>query len=351
MKIAVDCSKLNTEKKTGTHRFLTGFLEELSKRKDIELTFYFNYLDKKLVNYPFLKKGDIKILETKLYTQLGLLKEIEKFDYFIFPWQTVPVLSFFTQGNAIAIIHDSGYTFKTKFFTFLAQIFAKVIFSVSESTRKSLLRNSFVITEGVDEKIFYKIKEDDLRKLKLQHGLPEKFLLSVGRIEERKNIFNNIKAFSKISKFYPNLKYCFIGNFEIEDKLIYSFINSLDINPDQIIFKNYVDDEVLNLYLNSCEFLIFTSQDEGFGLPVLEAYSIGKWVVLSEIQQLAEFVLSAKQVVPHNNPQEIASTIVYFLTNKLKLKKEFNPSDLLKKFSWKNSVDLFLEKLESYDRK
>jgi len=347
MKIAVECSKLNTDKKTGTHRFLIGFLEELSLRKDISITFYFNKLDKNLVNYKFLKKGSVVTLNQENYTQLGLLKELNKYDYFVFPWQTVPVLNFLYGGNVIAIIHDLGFTFKTKLFTFLALIFSKKLFSVSKTTADRLFRKSVLITEGVDSRIFYKIKEVELPKLKKQYNVPEKFLLSVGRIEERKNIFNNLEAFSKISKFYPSLKYCFIGNFELEEKIIYSFIDKLEIDRNQVVFKDYVSDEELNVYLNSCELLIFTSQHEGFGLPVLEAYAVGKWVILSKIQQLADLSLTAKQLVDQNNPKEIAESIVYFLSNKLKLKKDFLPENLLNTHSWKNSVDLFLEGLSN----
>lgn len=346
IKIAFDCSKLNTPDKSGTHRFLISFLNELSKRKDIELFYYFNFVNRDLIDYPFLNKGKAIELNTSYYTQLGLLKELPKYDYFVFPWQTVPVLSFLYSGNVVSIIHDTGYSFRTKFFTFFTQIFSKKIFSVSVSTAKSLFRESIPITEGVDSEIFFKIKDSELLELQSRNNLPSKFILSVGRIEDRKNIFNNLKAFSMISKLYPSLKYCFIGKFEISEEVIYSYIDSLGIDRDQVLFKNYVDDFTLNLYLNSCEFLVFTSKDEGFGLPVLEAYNVGKWVILSRIQQLAEFELSAKQLVNYDNPKEIADAMVYFLLNRSVLKREFNTKKILEIHSWKRSVDLFLESLK-----
>ena len=345
MKIAIDCSRLNTEKKTGTHRFLIGFLNELSKRDGLELFFYFNYLDKGLADFKFLKKGKVIVLEKSFYTQLTLLGELHKYDYFVFPWQTVPFLSFLTSGNVVAIIHDTGFTFKTKLITFLTQIFSKELYSVSKSTSEKLIKKTNLITEGVDISIFYKIKDLELNNLKRNLSIPEKYLLSVGRIEERKNIFNNLEAFSIVSKFYPTLKYCFVGNFEIDENIIYSYLDKLMIDRDRVVFKNYLSDKELNLVLNSCELVVFTSKEEGFGLPVLESYSVGKWVILSRIQQLAELSLTAKQLVDPNNPKEIAEAIVYFLSNKLKLKKEFNPERILEIHSWKNSVDLFLKGL------
>ena len=74
----------------------------------------------------------------------------------------------------------------------MTQIFSKKLFSVSQTTSDSLFRKSFTVTEGVDSTIFYKIKDTELINLRKNNNLPEKFILSVGRIEERKNIFNNI---------------------------------------------------------------------------------------------------------------------------------------------------------------
>ncbi len=344
-KIAIDCSRLNILYKSGTHRFLISFLKELVKREGFEFTFYFNQLDSNLVDYEFLKSGKIVKLNQSFYTQIGLLKELGKYDYFIFPWQTVPFLSFLTGGCVISIIHDSGYSFKTKLFTFLTQIFSNKLFSVSKNTADSLFVKSSTITEGVDSEVFFKIKENDLTKLRFQHNLPDKFILTVGRVEERKNIYTNLKAFSLIHNLYPSLKYCFVGKIELDEGSLYSYIDSLNIDRGRIVFKNYLDDKELNIYLNSCEFLVFTSQEEGFGLPVLEAYKVGKWVLLSQIKQLAEFKLTARQVVHFNKPAEIADAIVYFLSNKNMLKKEFDPENVLIKYSWKNSVDLFLKGL------
>lgn len=182
MKIAIDCSRLSNPKKSGTHRFLIGFLNELTKRKGYEFTFYFNNQGVNDKNFPFIKKGKVVSTSQRFFTQLVLLNELKKYDFFIFPWQTVPVLNWFVKRNVVAIIHDFGYSFKTKLTTFLAQIFSTKLFSVSTSTAKSLIRNSKVITEGVDTQIFYKIKDSELVTLRKKNSVPEKFILSIGRI-------------------------------------------------------------------------------------------------------------------------------------------------------------------------
>lgn len=344
IRIAVDCSRLNTEHRTGTHRFLISFLRELNNREGVEIVYFFNYLNPDYIkDLEFLRDSRIEVLKTSFYTQFGLLKYLKFYDHFIFPWQTLPFLGFLYSQNKIAIIHDSGFTFKTKFFTFLTQIFANKVFSVSISTSESLIVNSTLITEGVDEGTFNKLSLKNLNFEKQRLGVNYDFILSIGRIEERKNIFNNLRAFEKVQKFFPNLKYLFIGPFQGNEDEIYSFLKKYKLDRNNIVFKNYLNDQDLNSYLNLSEFLVFTSKEEGFGLPVLEAYRVEKPVILSRIKALAPFELSASQFCNPNNYEEIADRMVYFLQNKNKLAKQLDFESILEKFSWKNSVNMFLE--------
>ena len=342
--LAIDCSKLNTNYQTGTHRFLTGFLEELVKIDNFDFYFYFNKIPQNINSFEFLSKGNIKTLNYPiLYTQLGLLNELNKYDYFLFPWQTMPFLGFFSTCQKISIFHDTGFTFKTKFITFLTQIFTDKLVSVSTYTAKKLIRSSTVIGEGVDLRVFYPIEPNKLRKEISKLDIPNFCILSWGRVEERKNVYNNIRAFSKIVSFYPNLKYLFITNFIEDEKIIYSLLKELKLKDTQVIFKKNVSDYELNIYLNCMEFLVFTSLEEGFGLPVLESYAVNKPVILSKIEPLAEFNLSAKQCVDPKNIEDIAEKMIIFLQKKhgIDSKKSFKP--ILERFSWKKSVATFFK--------
>lgn len=345
-KIAVDCSKLESSYLTGTHRFLVGFLNELTKNKEIEFYFYTKSNNHNLEKFAFTKNGTVICLNTSiLYTQLGLLKELNKYDYFIFPWQTVPFLGFIGTTKKMAIIHDQGYSLRSKITTFLTLLIADKVFSVSESTAKKIFRKSVVVGEGVDSDLFYPVSANILKDRVLELGVPNFFILSLGRIEKRKNIYNNLRAFAKVKKFYPNLKYVFIGNFIDSEEEIYSFIDRLNLQRSDFLFKQGVSDSDLNIYLNSMEFLVFTSFEEGFGLPVLEAYSVNKPVILSRIEQLAEFELSANQYVDPLNVDQIAEKMIFFLRKQYDYSKK-DYKAVLSKFSWKNSSDTFMKNLQ-----
>lgn len=344
-KIGIDCSKLNTSRKTGTHRFLIGFLNQLTKNKEFEYTFYFNEFDKSYCNFEFLKRGKTIILSNKsFYTQIHLLKELDKFDYFLFPWQTIPFLSIFRRVKILSIIHDEGYSFISKLTTFLTILMSDKVFSVSNSTASKIFRESIVINEGVDTSIFKKVPISEINEFKTANSIPDFFILSLGRIEKRKNIYNNLLAFSKVQKFYPKLKYIFVGEFKINEEKIYSFIKKNNLPRESIIFLNYISDKDLNLLLNMMEFMIFTSFNEGFGLPVLESYAVSKPVILSRIEQLAELSLIANQISDPYSTDDIAQKIIYFLKNKNIIQKSAYKG-ILEKYSWENSVKTFIMNL------
>lgn len=345
--IAIDCSKLNSTYKTGTHRFLIGFLSELVKNKDFDFYFYIQGEEDFLKDYGFAEKGKTVLIKNSyLYTQLSLLGELGKYDYFVFPWQTIPFFGIFSKSKKIAIIHDTGFSFKSKLTTFFTQLLSDKVFSVSASTAKKLFRKSIVIGEGVDSEVFFPLPTKDLKQLALKNNIPPFFILSLGRLEKRKNIYNNILAFSKIKNLYPNLKYIFIGGFIEEEDKIYSFMESNGLTRADILFRKNISDSELNIYLNLMEFLVFTSYEEGFGLPVLEAYAVQKPVILSRIEQLAEFELSAKQFVNPKSPEEIAEKMIKFLNKDYGIKSKKSFKEVLQRFTWKNCSNIFIRNLK-----
>jgi len=345
-KFAIDCSKLNTYEKSGTHRFLVGFLNELTKNKLYDFTFFYNQFDPKLNDFEFIKRGKVVALNSKsLYTQFHLLKELNNFDYFLFPWQTLPFIGLFSKARKLSVIHDTGFSLKTKIFTFLTQLTSDQLFSVSKFTAENLIRSSVVISEGVDSEIFHNILLKDLNSLRKSLNVPDYFILTLGRIEKRKNIYNNLEAFSMVQKYFPKLKYVIVGPFIESESEIYSFIDQLNVDRSKIVFKKYISDFDLNIYLNCMEFMVFTPKIEGFGLPVLEAYSAQKMVILSRIQALADFGLIANQFVNPEDPKDIAERVINLLKKNESSKHGKAFKNILERYSWKNSVSNFINNI------
>jgi glycosyltransferase involved in cell wall biosynthesis len=102
--------------------------------------------------------------------------------------------------------------------------------------------------------------------------------LAVATLNKRKNTENIVKAFSLISKDYPDLKLVLVGD---SNRITASM--DLDVSNPNIIFTGYIEDEALpTLYKNALAF-VFPSLYEGFGIPILEAQASETPVIATDI--------------------------------------------------------------------
>ena len=133
-----------------------------------------------------------------------------------------------------------------------------------------------VIIPGIDYNHFAQQSADENKY--------KPYILSVGRIKERKGQYFSIKAFAKVSKQYKNLKYIIVGSSRGRYyRKISDLIKKLDI-VDKIIFKEDISDQELVSFYKNAELFILLPQNvdydiEGFGLVFVEAASFGLPVI------------------------------------------------------------------------
>lgn len=105
-----------------------------------------------------------------------------------------------------------------------------------------------------------------------------KFILSVGRLNVRKNVSSLIEAFQA-------------ANLPEHDLLV---VGAADGKPTgaeatpNVTFAGAVDDQTLADLYATCDFFVFPSLDEGFGLPLLEAAHFGAPTAASDIPAFRE---------------------------------------------------------------
>ncbi|MFA6474627.1 MAG: glycosyltransferase family 4 protein [Patescibacteria group bacterium] len=106
--------------------------------------------------------------------------------------------------------------------------------------------------------------------------IPEKFILSVGRLVERKGFDRVIEALNKI----PEIHYVIAGSGQDEPRLN-ELIKEYKLEKRVHILKNLSDQEIAYLYQH-CTCLVMPARQlsngdvEGFGIVALEANSFGK---------------------------------------------------------------------------
>jgi glycosyltransferase involved in cell wall biosynthesis len=117
------------------------------------------------------------------------------------------------------------------------------------------------------------------------------FILSVGDLQPRKNQIGLIGAYARMLREDPGLPHHLVlaGKPTWFAERVYAAARHSGV-ADRIHFAGFVpDDDLLQLY-NACEFFIFPSYYEGFGLPPLEAMACGRAVACANTSAMPEVV-------------------------------------------------------------
>jgi glycosyltransferase involved in cell wall biosynthesis len=83
----------------------------------------------------------------------------------------------------------------------------------------------------------------------------------------------------------------------------------LELSLGDVVELPFVDRDVLRALYERCDLLLLTSDREGYGLPVLEAFAAGKPVVASDIAALRESSGGLARVVPPDSLHDWVSAI------------------------------------------
>lgn len=143
--------------------------------------------------------------------------------------------------------------------------------------------------------------------------VPQKYFLHVGVLEKRKNIPKLIEAFSEIHKIYPDYKLVLVGNKSVKKNLddesnIMNTINRLNLS-NAILNLGYLESEELACIYQCAFAYVFPSLNEGFGLPVLEAFNAGLPLICANNSALPEVAGDAAIYFDPSSTQEIRNSM------------------------------------------
>jgi len=170
---------------------------------------------------------------------------------------------------------------------------AAQVFTVSEFSRGEILARYgvpearvCVIPNAVDPERFR--PGNDGAGIVERRGLrPGGYLLTVGRIEPRKNVAGLLRAYARLPATAVPLVVAGACDFGYRDTL--ALASSLGIGARVRFIENVADEELPALYRHARLF-VYPSYAEGFGLPPLEAMASGVPVISSTTTALPEVV-------------------------------------------------------------
>jgi len=225
---------------------------------------------------------------------------------------------------------------------------ADVILTVSEFSKSEIVKlydvdsNKIKVAHlGYDKSLYNESVKENVSVLE-KYQITKPYLLYVGRIEKKKNVLNIVKAFSKVSADYPDLRLILAGGQGNQYDTIFEFIQKNNLS-DKVFLPGYIDESDLPYLFKSAEVFLFPTLYEGFGIPILQAMAVGTVVVTSKQNPHQEVAGEAAVYVNAKDHVDIAEGIKRTLTQKEKLIAK--GLERVKQFSWESLAKNILSSL------
>ena len=224
---------------------------------------------------------------------------------------------------------------------------SKLLFFISKSTKEETY-NYFnlsnvpfkIIYSGYDVESF-KVREKGFIKIKYGY---DKYFLYVGEMRPYKNINNAILAYHKSN--LTDYKFLIVGK---KDNTFYpdvqKLVDELKVNS-KVIFLDYVSSDELPYFYNDATALVFPSEYEGFGLPLLEGMASGLPVITTQCTSIPEVCADAALYIDPKSIIDISNAMINIANNE-DLRINFKTKSLAraKLFSWEKCAKEYYEDL------
>ena len=169
-----------------------------------------------------------------------------------------------------------------------------------------------VIHQGCNRSYWNFYSKEFFEEVRTRYNLPERYLLYVGTIEERKNLLGIIKAIHN-----TNIKIPLVVIGRKVDIYFRKIMNYITVNGlENIIFPEHILNSELPVIFQNAECFLYPSFFEGFGIPVLEALVSKTPVITSKGGCFDEAAGPGSIFVDPNDHEKIGEAILNVVNNK-----------------------------------
>ncbi|MBQ0937205.1 glycosyltransferase family 4 protein [Ideonella paludis] len=221
-----------------------------------------------------------------------------------------------------------------------------LLLTVSDYSRQEMVRQYglapeaiHVTANAVDHSRFYPGTdgEDLVRALGLTPG---RYLLTVGRLEPRKNHVTLLKAYATLPPDSPPL--VIVGQRDFQHDAVFETIAALGLN-DRVKVLEKVSDTQLPAVLRHAQLFAYPTFAEGFGMPVLEAMASGVPVITANSTALPEVAGEAALLV-HPSDEGGLAAAMHEVLNDDRRAEAMRQAGVLQaaRFSWDASAQTLL---------
>ena len=338
----------------GMQNLMWGLADVLSKNYMIKVFADYHENHKMFdeqVSFSIERVGGIKLLRKYRKAQLinEFIKENKIEGIIADHWKSLEHLK--TNKKKICLIHGKEINHEKS--SSINKRILEVLDNVETIVANSQYTKNLAIKIGVKEdKIIIinpgveKAKELNKNSLnKVENLLKHKFprLITISRLDKRKNHFNVIMALRNLKQIYPNIVYICVGDGDQEDN-IKSITEELDLNSQVMFFKN-ITSELKNSLLAKSNIFVMPSiinknSVEGFGIAYVEAAQYGLPSLGGKDGGASDAIENEKTglICDGNDLDDIYSSIDLMLKNNKYLEFGKNAKENSSKFLWSKII-------------
>jgi glycosyltransferase involved in cell wall biosynthesis len=182
----------------------------------------------------------------------------------------------------------------------------------------------------------------------------ERFILFVSTIERRKNhevLYKALHLLAERGQLAPDLKLVFVG---MPGWGVTDLLKDIELDPltrGHIVQVNHANDAELRRLYESCEFFVYPSFYEGWGLPVAEALALGKFVLASNRGSIPEIAGGLIDYVDPWNASAWAEAIsTYWNDSALLAERTARVKANYRPISWDDAAEAVLDLAAALER-
>jgi len=268
-------------------------------------------------------------------------------------WDKTPIKKVVTIHDLIFMRYPQYYSFfdrKIHFWKFKkAAETADKIIAISEQTKSDIIHYLKVPEEKIE--VIYQgchqaFKENKtaefIQKTKEKFNLPERFILNVGTIEERKNLLNIVKAIDK-----TEIPLVVVGRKTKYSKKIQDFIRKNKMEKQVFFLKGVSMDELAVIY-KLADVFVYPSRFEGFGIPIIEALFSKTVVITSNTSCLPEAGGKDSVYIDPENYLDLRSKIKFLWDSESERKRRADKGfEFVQKFNDENIAKAIMNLYQS----
>lgn len=301
MNIGIDARPLISENPSGIGVFLLNILENYEYNPNNQYFLYAN--DELRCKSKILTRFVVRTVTSKvgtLSTCFGLKKQLLKDEIDVF-WGTEHMIPLnYRKGRLVLTVHDIALLKNPKWGTFKNSLMQNIFCRVSIKHADFIMADSIAtendvktLSKAIPMQVIYPAATDYLQvgsqtTDSVLNVKEKNYFLYVGTLEPRKNIIGIVAAFNDFKEATcSDVQLVLAGKLGWGTEDLKDKVDSSPFKND-IILPGYISESQKKYLLVNAIALVFPSNYEGFGIPVLESMSVGTPVITARNSSLSE---------------------------------------------------------------